>query len=83
MKDRDGKIRSTKVDAGNLEHKLLNRLWSILAVNVKNGHTCARNREDVFSIVTGLRAKPWVSNHSNDTGPRLLLLGSSRATGEK
>jgi hypothetical protein len=34
LKERDWKIRSTKVDAGNLKHELLNGLWSILAVNV-------------------------------------------------
>ena len=34
LKERDWKFRSTKVDAGNLKHELLNRLWSILAVNV-------------------------------------------------
>jgi hypothetical protein len=37
LKERDWKIRSTKVDAGNLKHELLNRLLSILAVNVP-GH---------------------------------------------
>jgi hypothetical protein len=36
LKEHDWKIRSTKVDAGNLKHELLNRLWSILAVNVLN-----------------------------------------------
>jgi hypothetical protein len=34
LKEHDWKIISTKVDAGNLKHELLNRLWSILAVNV-------------------------------------------------
>jgi hypothetical protein len=34
LKECNWKIRSTKVDAGNLKHELLNRLWSILAVNV-------------------------------------------------
>jgi hypothetical protein len=34
LKERDWKIRSTKVDTGNFKHELLNRLWSILAVNV-------------------------------------------------
>jgi hypothetical protein len=34
LKEPDWKIRSTKVDAGNLKHELLNRLWSTLAVNV-------------------------------------------------
>jgi hypothetical protein len=34
LKERDWNITSTKVDAGNLKHELLNWLWSILAVNV-------------------------------------------------
>jgi hypothetical protein len=34
LKEHDWKIRSTKVDVGNLKHELLNRLWSTLAVNV-------------------------------------------------
>jgi hypothetical protein len=34
LKERSWKIRLTKVNAGNLKHELLNRLWSILAVNV-------------------------------------------------
>jgi hypothetical protein len=38
LKERDWKIRSTKVDAGILKHELLNRLWSILAVNVLKIH---------------------------------------------
>ena len=31
---RDGKVRSTKVDAGDFKHELLNRLRSTMAVNV-------------------------------------------------
>ena len=31
---RDWKVRSTKVDAGDLKHELLNRLRSTMAVNV-------------------------------------------------
>jgi hypothetical protein len=34
LKEHDWKIRSTKVDVGNLKHELFNRLWSTLAVNV-------------------------------------------------
>jgi hypothetical protein len=34
LKERDWKVRSTKVDAGNPKHELLNWLWSILALNV-------------------------------------------------
>jgi hypothetical protein len=34
LKEHDWKIILTKVNAGNLKHKLLNKLWSILAVNV-------------------------------------------------
>jgi hypothetical protein len=43
LKERDWKIRSTKVDTGNLKHELLNRLWSILAVNVlRSNHNNTR-----------------------------------------
>jgi hypothetical protein len=38
LKERYWKIRSTKVDAGNLKHELLNRLWSNLAVNMLKNH---------------------------------------------
>ena len=31
---RDWKVRSTKVDAGDFKHELLNRLRSTMAVNV-------------------------------------------------
>jgi len=34
LKERDWKIRSIKVDAGNFKHELLNRLRSTMAVNV-------------------------------------------------
>ena len=34
LKERDWKIRSTKVDAGDFKHELLNRLRSTMAVNV-------------------------------------------------
>ena len=36
LKERDWKIRSTKVDAGDFKHELLNRVWSTMAVNVLN-----------------------------------------------
>ena len=34
LKERDWKIRSTKVDAGDFKRELLNRLRSTMAVNV-------------------------------------------------
>ena len=37
LKERDWKIRLAKVDAGDFKHKLLNRLRSIMAVNVLKG----------------------------------------------
>ena len=35
---RDWKVRSTKVDAGDFKHELLNRLRSTMAVNVLTCH---------------------------------------------
>jgi len=34
LKEHDWKIRSTKVDAGDFKHELLNRLKSTVALNV-------------------------------------------------
>ena len=43
LKERDWKVRSTKVDAGDFKHELLNPLRSTMAVNVltelKFGHS--------------------------------------------
>ena len=36
LKERDWKIGSTKFDAGDFKHELLNRLRSTMAVNVLN-----------------------------------------------
>ena len=45
---RDWKVRSTKVDAGDFKHELLNRLRSTMAVNVLKDMFCRRHILDVI-----------------------------------
>jgi hypothetical protein len=52
LKEHDWKIRSTKVCAGNLKHELLNRLWSILAVNVLMWKNLTGKLSDIYKNCT-------------------------------
>ena len=49
---RDWKVRSTKVDAGDFKHELLNRLRSIMEVNVlKFGSNFTKKKKPAVSLI--------------------------------
>ena len=63
---RDWKVRSTKVDAGDFKHELLNRLRSTMAVNVLNDQNRSTSQIHFICGILSLVTTKYVNKIFDD-----------------